>query len=358
MPQMDEKTLETLIEETGLTDAWMTSEIDTQAAGAGVSDIVGAEADPLTRLLRLLFVDGWALLMALVRMLIPQLFLRYATGHWLDEHAGDNGLLRDPGTQTRLLLDLTKDAALPLTIPAGTVFYVLEANPRRYQTLAEVSPADAATDFSVEVQALCPTSTYSDGRTFYHSARYNPTTYGTDPETDEALRGRIFSLRDLKNFELGAWLYYERLLKTVAGVAHVTLDATDPNTGSMSMTLYGATGQLTQEALDAVQALFDQKKMLTDQGTLNQATPLNLDLEVLFTSGGTGGEVSQLVADFFQGLYNGSKPGITRGAGVESCDLHDYLQETWPQIRTRITPSNAVLPTGKFFVPTTTTGAL
>jgi len=381
MPKMDDAKLEALVSELGVADDWMANQVQTEAATQGVGAIVGAKSDPFTRLLDLCLDAGWRMIMAAFRALIPNLFLRYAAGHWLDEHGLDMGIERDLGAKTILTLDLSKTAGTPLAAPAGTVFYILEAEPRRFQTLIDLSPLDADTAFTVQVEALCPESLYLDGRTQMFSAAYNPAAglewasesqlpldlvsyagvadnAGTDPEDDETYRVRLLNLKSLKNFLLGGWMYYERLIKTVSGVAQATLDSTDPNTGTMSITLYGVTGEVPGATLAEAQTTFDGKKMLTDQGNLSAAAPSNLAISLPYKNGGTNAEMLQAVADFFSGIANGTRAGIVRGAGFESCDLHDYLQEDWPDIKTRISPISAALPTGKFFVPNTTLSAL
>ena len=380
MAIMADKTREQLITEAGLSDAWMENEIQAQAAAVGLTGIIGALSDPFTRLVEVILMAQWKLLMAVIRILIPQLFLRFCTGHWLDEYGMDYGLLRDAGIRTKVTLNLDKTTGTPLSVPAGTVFHIVEALPRRYQTLQSYTPTDAATSVPVQVEAIAPEYIYTDGRTFVQSASYNPAVglgwasesqlpvnlismntldqSGTDPELDDPYRARIFDLRSLKSFILGGWLFYERLLKTVAGVVHVTLDTTDPNTGSMSMTLYGSTGTLPAQTLTDAQTLFDAKKMKTDQGVLSQATALNLNLTMLYKNGGLDAEMLQKVANYFQGIFNGTKPGITRGLSFEAAELHDYCQETWPNLVSRITPQSAVLPTGNYFVPVTTLGVL
>ncbi len=378
---MDETKLETLVNELGLSDNYMADQIQAEAAKQGISSIVGALSDPFTRLLDICLVGAWLLVMAAFRLLIPQLYLRYATGHWLDEQGLDNGLERDLGTKTKLTLDLVKAAGTPLSAPIGTVFYILESSPRRYQTLVDITPLDADTNFTAQVEAICPESLYLDGRAQVFSTAYNAAAgldwacesqlsfsgitfagvtdlAGTDPEDDEAYRARIINLRSLKNFLLGGWLYYERLLKTVAGVAQCTLDSADPNTAMMSITLYGETGQVPGATLSEAQALFDAEKMKTDHGVLNAAAPLNIDIELLYKNGGTDAETRQKVADFFQGKMNGTREGIIQGTDFEASDLHDYAQETWPDLKTRITPQSMALPTGNFFTPTTTPGIL
>ena len=173
---------------------------------------------------------------------------------------------------------------------------------------------------------------------------------GEDPEEDDALRERVYALKSLEAIELGIDLYYKQLIKTVAGVAHVTLDDVGDGDGSLYYTIYGSSGQLTQETLDEAQAAFDASKMRTDKGVLSLAASYGLDLTITRSGGGTDSEIINAVGNYFLGME--------RGEDFESCFLYDQLHELWPEMIFRITPQYVDLPTGSYFVPNTTVEAI
>jgi len=379
MPIMDDKTKQRLVDELGITPDWADQKVQAEVAAGPLAAILQSAAEPFFELFRVVIAAGWTLFYQSMLALVPQLFIRYASGHWLDERALDDGLSRDPGQKTKLLLDCTKANGTPLTIDPGTVFFISEANPRRYQATAAVSPLDTDTAFQVEVEAICPTAFDAAlGVELVYSEAYNAPTglvwecesalpftgiayagpgyvlTGEDPESDEVLRDRVFSKRSLGSVNPGGVLYYITLLKTVAGVAHVTHDATDPATLTMTYTLYGATGALDAQTQAAAQTLGDAQKMETDQLTIALAGPEVLPLLLSVSGGPPEADLIQSVSDHFAAL--------ARGQDFEEGPLYGYIFSqfllAYPAMILRIDTNFATLPVGKYWVPQTTVQAL
>jgi baseplate J-like protein len=365
--QMPEETLDKMLEELGVDDPdFIAKQIETETAGTVLENLIQSGKSLVMNIWQKCLDQIWVLVQSSFRLVIPMLYLRYATGIWLEEISKDHGLVRFPGQFTILTLTATKEAGDPVTLHTGDIFYIVEQEPRRYQVLEDVEIDGAVTEFEFNVQALAPV----DDDDYLYSARFNAATglewdsedalpltsvsfeevtfvtNGEDPETDDSLRDRVYALKSLEAIELGIDLYYTQLLKTIAGVAHVTLDSVDDQTATLNYTLYGATGQLTQETLDEAQAAFDSGKMRTDKGVLSLAEPFALDLTISRTGGGTDGEIINSVSNHFLNLE--------RGENFESFLLYDKLHDEWPTMIFRINPQNYDLPIGNYFVPNTT----
>ena len=368
--KMSDETIDTMMKELGVDDSdFIATKVGEETSGTVLESLIQSGKCLFMTIAQKCLDALWATLQSAFRSLIPMLFLRYAAGIWLEEIAKDHGLQRDPGEFTILTLTCAKDAGTSISLTAGDVFYIVEQTPRRYEIFLDQDVDQAETVFTVDVQALAPTEEVN-GVTYIYSTEYNAAIglqwdceealpinavsfeevdyvqTGEDPETDDSLRGRVYALKSLEAIELGIDLYYTQLLKTVAGVAHVTLDSVDDTTATLNYTLYGATGQLTQETLDEAQAVFDANKMRTDKGVLSLATPYALAITIEQTGGGTDTEIINAVSDHFQSME--------RGENFESCFLYDHLDAIWPEMIVRITPQNFDLPTGSYFVPNTT----
>lgn len=364
---MSEETIEKMMTELGVEDPdFIANRIETETTGTVLESLIQSGKSLVLNIWQKCLDEIWVLCQSAFRFLIPMLYLKYATGIWLEEIAKDHGLTRFIGQFTILTLTAAKEAGTPVTLHAGDVFYIVEQEPRRYEVLEDVEIDGEVTGFEFNVQAIAPVD--DDG--YIYSADYNAATglewdsedalpltsisfeetefvqSGEDPEGDDTLRGRVYALKSLEAIELGIDLYYTQLLKTIAGVAHVTLDSVDDTDATLNYTLYGATGQLTQETLDEAQAAFDAGKMRTDKGVLSLASPYALDITVSRTGGGTDTEIINAVSDHFLNM--------DRGQDFESYLLYDELHDLWSSMVFRITPQYYDLPTGYYFVPNTT----
>jgi len=377
---MDDNTRETLLTEIGVPgEDWAKNEIQTQASGSEVEGVVSTLFDPVVRVFHDCLDLGWKAVRLGLKNLLPMLFIRWATGHWLDEHAADHGLARDLGRKTELTLIFTPDV-IDQVVDVGTVFFTLGTDPKRFEVITKTTGAAIGTPFNIEVRALCPSlvelDTYGQPVTYLYSKAYNvpgnmpfdcedatitftaidyngpETIQGTDPEVDDTLRARIYDQKALKNLVPGLELYYQTLFKTVTGVSGATLDAVDPTIGQLSFTIYGTGGQVTQAILDECFALFQANKHETDHTILTSASPQAEVFNIPHIGGGTDAEIIALAGDYFNGVENLGVAGLARGANFWACNLHDYLQATWPTLKTNITPNNVALNANSYFAPT------
>ncbi|MDT8447582.1 MAG: baseplate J/gp47 family protein [bacterium] len=375
MAIMSDKIKATLLAQLGINKDWANNEIQAQVTGGPLANILQAATEPVFELVRVVLSAAWQLFYEAMGLLMPQLFLRYASGHWLDERALDDGLVREPGQKTRLTLNLTKAAGVPLSIDAGTEFFISESNPRRYAAVGTVTPLEGDTAFSISVEALCPVATdeYDTGREIVYSADYNAPTgltwecsaalpldsisydgggylvIGTDPETDEALRERVYAKRALGSVNPGGVLYYIAVFSTLPGVVHVTHDATDTLTAKMTYTLYGASGALDPQILTDAEALVNEKKIETDTIEVQLAQPEYLSLILSVKNGPVDDELITAVSNHFEALE--------RGQDYEEGSLYASLfaefSLIYPSMVLRLNTGYAQLPPGTYWVPQT-----
>ncbi|MDT8447585.1 MAG: baseplate J/gp47 family protein [bacterium] len=379
MAEMNEKTARDLLSEVGITEQWANQELEAQITGGPLANLLQSAVEPVFELFRVVVSQAWALLYNALVALVPQLFWRTATGHWLDERAMDDGLSRKLGQRTQLTLDLTKAVGVPLAVDAGTVFFISEANPRRYQALAAVTPADGDSTFTVQVEALCPTAedAYYPGQVLVYSVEYNAPlgmaweceaalpltsiTYngpdfdqtGEDPESDAALRLRIQNKRALVTINPGGVLYYTTQLGTVPSVAHVTHDLTGPD-ASMTFTIYGEGGELTVPTQEAAQALIDAEKMETDTVTVELATAEVLPLGLGYANAPHESALIQSVTDYFAQM----RLGQDFKEGPLYAHLFAEFGLSYPDLVLELNTNSAVLPAGRYWVPDVTLAAL
>lgn len=142
----------------------------------------------------------------LVGTALPNTFLRFASGAWLDVFAWGVDVLRKQSASAQGVLRFTRSAAAgALTIPAGTVVESPELSGMTYSvaTTAEAVIQEGQLSVDVPVQAVQPGAAYNLGPGYY-SIMSKPvpgivsvtnladwlTSPGADVEDDEALRLR------------------------------------------------------------------------------------------------------------------------------------------------------------------------
>lgn len=142
----------------------------------------------------------------LITTALPNLFLRHASGQWLDVYAWGVDLARKPAVASIGVITFTRESAAgQLTIPAGTVISTAKINGAVYRVAvdAETTIPDGTLAIDVAVTAEATGSAYNLGPGYYSilpvpvpgiSSAVNGadwlTTPGADEEEDEPLRLR------------------------------------------------------------------------------------------------------------------------------------------------------------------------
>lgn len=282
------------------------------------------------------------------KALIPQFFVNYATGVWLDYHAKDYGLGRDEGRKTTLQVNLVKLKKDSLFIESGVIFYVNESIPRKYQTIKDFEFSGGSGEeeeiVSIQVVAFDIGSKYNIQTgllTSYESViteivRIDSTEvleYGANEESDDSLRESILDQKR-SNYALGVEDYYISILKNVPYVTNATLDTVDDVTGTMYFTIYGDDG-LNQSDLESAQEEMEVRKMYTDKFVLSIAADQTLTVVVSLKGDFVESDVL-LSCQFYAANMTKGKDWYAGGlmyqlqqffAGIEEVEVSPFRQE-------------------------------
>lgn len=172
----------------------------------------------------------------LVNKALPNLFLKYATGTWLDVYAEGVDLTRKADAMAEGTLPFTREtSAGELTIPAGTIIEspTLDGYIYRVVVLQDTVCPDGTLAFTAQVEAEQAGSSYNLGPGYYSilaapipgiasvaNAADWLTTPGADEETNEALR-----LRCRNQFSAVGQYHHDAAYKAViAGYAGIRTD--------------------------------------------------------------------------------------------------------------------------------------
>lgn len=198
--------------ESELKGLWQ-AELEAQGAllANGVNIENESELSPFYRLMSAIMVKpAYQIISYLTSSLLPNLFLRYATGAYLDDLAWSVGTERYPASKAQGLITFTRtDTSLELIIPQGIRIQALEIDNYIYEmvTLAEATMATGQASIAVLCEAAETGAAYNLGDGEYNilidavsgiDTVSNETgwlsTPGKDIELDEDLRTRIRNL--------------------------------------------------------------------------------------------------------------------------------------------------------------------
>ncbi len=165
-----------------------------------------SDYSPFWRLVSAMFISpALALRTMLLEQLLPQYFLRTATGEGVDEHAYSRQIERMPARPAEGVLVFARPAGLPaMTIPAGVLVHTADVGGVRYsaQTTDAVVFGDGATEATAPATATAPGAAHNLGAGFYRifdqpiddiTVRNEAdwlSVSGTDAESDDSLRQR------------------------------------------------------------------------------------------------------------------------------------------------------------------------
>ncbi len=211
----------------------------------------------------------------LVGTALPNTFLRFASGAWLDIFAWGVDVLRKQATSAQGVLRFTRSSAAGvLTIPAGTVVESPDLSGMTYTvaTLAEAVMPEGQLSIDVPVQAKQPGASYNLGPGYYSIlAKPVPgivsvtnladwlTSPGADVEDDEALR-----LRGRNQFAaVGQYHHdaaYKALIAEFAGIRidYLIFEKDGPRgPGTANCHIMIESGIPPQELIEAINAHID-----------------------------------------------------------------------------------------------------
>ncbi|MDT8447348.1 MAG: baseplate J/gp47 family protein [bacterium] len=363
---MDSATIDQLMTEIGLGDEnAIDGAIDQNLSGTIYAEAARTKNSVLFNIFYALFREPYRLFRESVKAMLPQLFISSATGTWLERFAEDYDLSRDPGAKAVFELQVMKTNGQPLNIPVGTIFYVLEPNPRQYKTTQEYSFAVDASEVVggdpdlclIEVEALEMGSRYNVaagqisktlGTTLPIDSITNLSSVqgGRDLETDDALRDRIFAKKWSQNLQYGVDAKYLAALESVSAVKYAKLESVTPSNGILNYVVYGA-GTIHEDDVALAQAALDAVLMSTDVADVTPAASYGFNLTVVLHAAVNQVEVTKQIEAYFE--------QIERGADFYSSLLALWLYERFPELvgtPIEITPDLEELIGATFFYPT------
>lgn len=178
------------------------------ATGTGSKISNDDKMSPFWRVITALVTDPALWLINFVAVtLIPNAYVKYATGEWLGLLADAVNLTRKQPTQATGIVRFTRvDLGLGITVPLGTIIQTASINGVIYKltTTEALSFAVGLTTLDVPVEAEFAGSAYNFGANYYSilpspiagvTAVANPSDWlalpGTDTEVDDELRARV-----------------------------------------------------------------------------------------------------------------------------------------------------------------------
>lgn len=252
---------------------------------------------------------------------LDQSFPQTAQGAYLDQHAAMRGITRMEGTRAVGTLHFSVELApaSDLTVPEGTVcmtagevsFLTTEDAVLRAGELFVDAPARAVEPGSggnvapgtVTILTACPIgiTRCTNERAF---------SGGSDPESDESLRGRVLeSYRRLPNGANAAW--YEKTALSHAGVAAAQAVGRARGTGTVDIYIAAQSGTPEEALLQQVQSdIQENREIAVDAQVLApQIQQVDLAMQVRPADGYTDEEAKaaaeQAVTAFFSGQLLG-----------------------------------------------------
>lgn len=230
----------------------------------------------------------------LCELVLPQvvqlIFPEWSYGEYLDAHAAVRGMTRKEATAATGTLTITGQAGT--LIPSGSVFSTAATN-NVYPAVsyATTEQATIADDGTVEVPIAC-SETGTVGNTTAGTIIFNasgvtgitsvtnadPTTGGTDEETDQALIARIQEYDQmLSDSFVGNAADYRRWATTVPGTGSAKIIAPTDDSGVVTIVLTDSTGAPASETLCT--AVYDY--IMSPGDPYARLAPINAAVDVI-----------------------------------------------------------------------------
>lgn len=257
------------------------------------------------------------------RTVLNQMYVKHATGQWLELRAGDYSKTRKPASKTYgvLMLKCMKSHD-SLTIPKGTTFKTekdINGDELRFFSTEDVILLAGAEQIEVPVVAEKEGTAYnvSTGQ-IVNCTRHlegvdtitNETNWitkeGTDLEDIESLRSRTLnSWSDLATGTTAA--KYKAAAEKVTGVLYVDVDQLHPRgQGSVDIIVTSTAGAASSELIAEVTEAVEEVKGAYDNLLVKSATTINQDviikavLPALVSSEGVQERIEYAVRNYFK----------------------------------------------------------
>lgn len=257
------------------------------------------------------------------RTVLNQMYVKHATGQWLELRASDYSKTRKPASKTYgvLMLKCT-DSHTSLTIPKGTTFKTdkdINGDELRFFSTEDVILLAEAEQIEVPVVAEKEGTAYNvSAGQIVNCTRHlegidtitNETDWitkeGTDLEDIESLRSRTLnSWSDLATGTTAA--KYKAAAEKVTGVLYVDVDQLHPRgQGSVDIIVTSTAGAASEELITEVTEAVEEVKGAYDNLLVKSATTINQDvvikavLPALVSSEGVQERIEYAVRNYFK----------------------------------------------------------
>lgn len=236
----------------------------------------------------------------LFRTVLNQMFVKHASGDWLELKAQDYSKERKAASKTEGVLTLSGESRHAIiTIPKGTTFKTdkdINGTELRYFSTEDVVFLAGETSVKVPVLAESEGTDYnvSEGRIVNCTKHLegvdsitNETDWitkeGADTEDDESLRTRILnSWSELATGTTAA--KYKAVAETVTGVLYADVDQLHPRgQGTVDIIITSTAGAATEELIEEVTAAVEEVKGEYDNLLVKSATTISQDINIIAT---------------------------------------------------------------------------
>lgn len=239
---------------------------------------------------------AWGLyqLYQFLALILGQAFPLTATGSWLDLHCHQVNVTRKTATKAKGTVYFTRAGTSGnVPISAGKIVKTKpdgQGNVYRFVTLEDVVLQDGGTEVVAPVEAeeygqranvtaghICEISTTIPGIDAVENRSDWLEREGADEESDNGLRERyVLAWKDVN----GATKYaYESWARSVVGVIGVKIADQHPRgQGTVDVILKGAAGIPTQDLIDAVDAVVQDKRPINDDVLVKGPTAVNVTI--------------------------------------------------------------------------------
>lgn len=283
-------------------------------------------------------------LYGLVQTVMGQSFVQTAIGAWLDLKVREVGITRNPAVKARVYLTFSRaePATENITVPAGTICKSrkdAEGKDYRFITVAGAVLEEGQMQVVVEAEAEQPGASWNVGQDtitrmitrvtgidavtnadFIEDG--NQVSYlireGSDPETDEQLRGRAITTWETLGLGGTREAYRTWALSVPGVIAASVLDDFPFGPGTVGVVILGENGAPTPELISEVHQFIKARKPLTADVRVLAPEIVTVDLALEVTRFATADRdridaaVRDAVAEYARGLQLGEGLVIAR----------------------------------------------
>lgn len=276
----------------------------------------------------------------LILKILPQGYVQYATGKWLELKVAEIGLERKPATKTKGVVVFVKDdPTANVKVEAGSIVKTKissQGEELRYFVSENFVSIAGESEFPITANAEFAGAKYNIGIGYINTLVthipgikeiYNSdgwiTQEGTEEESDENLRERYY----LKWAELSTGSTkdaYESWARSIPGVVDVEIDDMHPRgQGTVDVIIYPASQELIQEVTDYIES----RKPLIDNVIVRAAEFLVVDFDITLTLEAFYGDEADIISQakaIIDGLFNENYE-LKQSIGLEYLHLGDDL---------------------------------